>query len=68
MTNRTLIWRISILAFIALVGFSIVFAIRYESFVGLGLALISLGAGIHFLYLLKKARNALSRNDAEEIV
>lgn len=39
-----------------MVGFSLAKAIYYKSFMGILLALVSLGAGIYFLYLVAKAK------------
>ena len=56
MISRTHISRLVIFAFMVLVGYSIAKAIQSQSVTGILLALISLGAGIYFLYLLAKAK------------
>ena len=48
--------RIIIFAFMILVGLALAYAIRSQSLIGIILSLISLGAVIHFLNLLSKAR------------
>ena len=56
MTSRTVINRLIILSFMVLVGYSLAKAIQFKSMIGILLALISLGAGVYFLYLLVKIR------------
>lgn len=56
MPSPTLITRCVILAFMVLVGFAIAKSIQAESPLGLVLALVSLGSGIYFVYLLKQAK------------
>lgn len=58
LTNK-LINRIIILAFMVLVGFSFAKAIYSQSILGIILSVVSLGAGIYFVYLLGKAREEL---------
>ncbi len=55
--TRTLIDRLIIFTFMVLVGFSLAKAIQSQSVTGFILALVSLSAGIYFLYLLAKARH-----------
>ncbi|HTD93968.1 MAG TPA: hypothetical protein VK644_09160 [Chitinophagaceae bacterium] len=55
MLSRTLLNRIIILGYMVLVGFSLAKSIQSGSKLGFLLALLSLGAGIYFLYLLAKA-------------
>lgn len=56
MSYRTFLNRLIILGFMVLVGFSLAKSIQANSMMGLILALISLGSGIYFLYLLAKAK------------
>lgn len=56
MTYRTLFNRLIIVAFLVLVGYSLARSIHYKSFIGIILALTSLGATVYFLYLLAKAK------------
>jgi len=56
MSARQLFNRIIILGFMAWVGFALAMAIYYKSFMGITLAIISLGAGVYFLYILAKAK------------
>jgi len=56
MISRTHINRLLIFAFMVLVGYSLAKGIRVQSVTGIILAVISLGAGIYFLYLLAKAK------------
>jgi hypothetical protein len=59
MLSRQVINRIIILGFMVLVGFCLAKAIYHKSFMGIVLAVVSLGAGIYFLYLLVKAREEM---------
>jgi len=52
MISRKLINRLIILLFFVLVGYGLATSIASRSVVGTILALVSLGAGIRFLYLL----------------
>ena len=52
MISRKLINRIIILSFFVLVGYGLATSIAVKSVLGIILALVSLGAGIRFLYLL----------------
>jgi hypothetical protein len=65
MTHRTFLNRIIILSFMALVGFCLAKAISTGSFMGILLALVSLGAGIYFLYILAKAKREMEMRSEE---
>ena len=54
MLSQTFVNRFLILSFMVLVGFSIAKSIQASSPLGLILAIISLGAGIYFIYLLQR--------------
>jgi threonine/homoserine/homoserine lactone efflux protein len=54
--TRTFLNRLIILGFMVLVGYSLAKSIYSQSVMGIILALISLGAGIYFLYLLAKVK------------
>jgi len=54
MFSRTLISRLIVICFMALVGFSIAKSIQVSSPLGFILAVVSLGAGIYFIYLLQQ--------------
>jgi hypothetical protein len=54
MIARKIITRLVILAFFVLVGYCLATSIAVKSGIGVVLAIISLGAGISFLYLLGK--------------
>jgi hypothetical protein len=56
MLSHPLLIRCIILGFMVLVGFSIAKSIQAGSPLGLILALVSLVAGIYFVYLLKQAK------------
>jgi hypothetical protein len=56
MIRRTLINRLIILSFMVLVGYSLAKAIQTQSIMGILLSVISLGAGVYFLYLLAKIK------------
>jgi disulfide bond formation protein DsbB len=60
MLSRTLLNRIIILGYMVLVGFSLAKSIQSGSKLGFLLALLSLGAGIYFLYLLVKANEEMN--------
>lgn len=64
MSSRQILNRLIIFGFMVLVGFALAMAIYYQSFMGITLALVSLGAGIYFLYILAKASQELE--EAEE--
>ncbi len=59
--------RLFILGLILLVSFCLVNSIKAQSFMGFILALVSLGAGIYFLYLLARANKELEK-EKEELV
>lgn len=66
MLSRPLLNRIIILGFMILVGFALAMAVYYKSFMGVTLALVSLGASIYFMHLMAKARREIE--EAEETV
>ena len=57
--------RFIIFAFMLLVGFALVYGIRARSITGIILSLTSLGAGIHFLILLSKAKQEMEQEQEE---
>jgi hypothetical protein len=59
MTSKTFINRLIILGFMGLVGFCLAKSISAGSVMGIILALISLGAGIYFLFILAKANEEM---------
>lgn len=65
MITRPHITRIFIIAFMILVALALAYGIRARSATGIILSLTSLGAGIHFLSLLSKARHELEREREE---
>ena len=66
MTYCTFLNRMIILGFMALVGFCLAKAISTGSFMGILLALVSLGAGIYFLYILSKAKREMRSEEAAQ--
>lgn len=64
MTSRQFFNRIIILGFMSLVGFCLAKAISTGSVIGIFLALVSLGAGVYFLYLVAKANQERQTEDA----
>ena len=64
MLSRQHINRMIIIGFMILVGFCLAKAIYHGSVMGVILALVSLGAGIYFLYLLTKAKEEMERESA----
>lgn len=65
MISRATLNRIIIIGFMVLVGFCLAKAIYHKSFMGIVLALVSLGAGVYFLYILAKAKDEMEM-EAEE--
>lgn len=65
MSPRQLISRLIVFGFMILVGFALAMGIYYKSFMGITLALVSLGAGVYFLYMVAKARRELQEATEE---
>ena len=63
MISRRLINRIIILSFFVLIGYCLAISIAVKSFIGITLALVSLGASIRFLYLLAKQQEEAQTED-----
>jgi uncharacterized membrane protein YhfC len=63
MISRETINRIIIIGFMGLIGFCLAKAIYHKSFMGIMLAIISLGAAIYFLYILVKAGQELEADE-----
>lgn len=66
MLSRKLLNRLIILGFMGLVGFCLAKAISIGSVMGIILALVSLGAGIYFLYILAKAQEEMQSEEAAQ--
>ncbi len=64
MLSRSVINRLLILGFMVLVGFCLAKGIYYKSVIGIILAIVSLGAGVYFLYLLAKAKEEMQKEEA----
>jgi len=60
MTPKEILNRAIIIGFMCLVGFCLAKAIYTGSVLGILLALVSLGAGVYFLYIVAKAREEMS--------
>ena len=60
MLSRQLLNRLIIIGFMMLIGFCLAKAIYHSSIMGIILALVSLSAGIYFLYIVAKAREDMS--------
>jgi hypothetical protein len=56
MISRRIINRLIILSFFVLIGYCLATSIAVRSGIGIFLAVVSLGAGVTFLYLLAKKR------------
>jgi cellobiose-specific phosphotransferase system component IIC len=56
MIRRTLINRLIFLVFMVLVGYSLAKAIQTQSVMGVLLSVVSLSAGVYFLYLVAKIK------------
>lgn len=65
MLSRPTLNRLIIIGFMVLVGFCLAKAIYHNSFMGITLALVSLGAAIYFLYILVKARQEMEMDTDE---
>jgi len=64
MLTRSALNRVIIIGFMVLVGFCLAKAVYSGSFIGIVLALTSLCAGVYFLYLLVKAKEAVEEEQA----
>jgi Na+/H+ antiporter NhaD/arsenite permease-like protein len=64
--TRQILNKVIILGFMALVGFALAKAIYYKSFMGITLAVISLGAAVYFLYILAKAKEEYEAEKATQ--
>jgi len=60
---HTLVHRFFILGFLVLVGFSIAKSIQASSPLGFLLAVVSLGLGIYFIYLLQQLKAGSEREE-----
>ena len=65
MISRTQINRFIIFVFMFLVASALIYGIRAKSVTGIILSLTSLGAGIHFLILLAKAKQEMQQEQEE---
>ena len=63
MTSNIFLNRLIIICFMVLVGFCLAKAIYSKSFMGIMLALVSLGAAVYFLYILVKAKQELQAEE-----
>lgn len=59
MHSRTFLNRLIIFSFLVLVGYWLAKAVYHKSVLGILLALVSLGAGIYFLYILANAKREM---------
>ncbi len=66
MLSHTLITRIILFTFLVFVGFAIAMGIYYQSFWGITLAFIALGAVIYFISIIAKAKKALAEAEIRE--
>ncbi len=64
MIHKPALTRLLILGFMILVGFCLARGIYYQSLMGIVLAVVSLGAGVYFLYLLARARQDMEEETA----
>jgi general stress protein CsbA len=64
MLSRQTINRLVIISFMVLVGYCLAKAIYHSSVMGIILALVSLSAGIYFLYILAKAKEEMEAEEA----
>ena len=66
MNSRKLLNRLIILGFMGLVGYCLAKAISSGSVMGIILALVSLGAGVYFLYILAKAKEEMRSEESAQ--
>jgi Ca2+/Na+ antiporter len=59
MPSKQTLNRLIIFSFMVLVGFCLAKAIYHQSVMGIILALVSLSAGVYFLYILAKAKQEM---------
>lgn len=64
MISRKFINRIIILAFFVLIGYCLATSIAVRSGIGIFLAVVSLGAGVVFLYLLAKQQQEVESEES----
>jgi disulfide bond formation protein DsbB len=65
MISRPLINRIIIFTFMVLIALALAYGIKSRSVTGIILSLTSLGAVIHFLYLLSNAKQEMEQEQEE---
>ena len=65
MLSRATLNKIIIIGFMVLIGFSLAKAIYHRSFMGITLAIVSLGAAVYFLYILAKAQSELETEEVQ---
>lgn len=63
MPSRHVLNRLIIIGFMVAVGFCLAKAIYHSSVMGIFLAVVSLCAGIYFLYIVAKAREEMEREE-----
>ena len=64
MISRSILNRLIVFVFMILVGYCLARGIKYQSVMGIILALTSLGAGVYFLYLLVKTKEDVEAEEA----
>jgi disulfide bond formation protein DsbB len=64
MLTRTMLNRLIIIGFMVLVGFSLAKSIQAGSIIAVILSIVSLGAGVYFLYLLTKAQQEMEGEES----
>lgn len=63
MLSRHQLNRILVIGFMVLVGYALAKAFYHNSIMGIITGLISLGAGVYFLYLLVKAKEEMEAQE-----
>ena len=63
MSSRLILTRSIVIGFMVLIGFALAKAIYHGSFMGIVLALVSLGAAVYFLYVAAKARQEMEMEE-----
>ena len=63
LTNTTTL-RVLTIAFMIIIGYALARAFYYGSFLGIVLALVSLGAAIYFFYIVAEIRKEMEKDKA----
>lgn len=67
MSTRQILSRSIIIGFMVLIGFALAKAIYHGSFMGITLALVSLGAAVYFLFIVAKASQEMAKIEEDPV-